>query len=80
MRILDEDTDKALKNIFVLLTQAEASELRDVLNGLILSKLDADHSHINDIEYNREITIALYEDDAPNTYNKRVKKLILKGE
>lgn len=80
MRILDQDTDKATKNILILLTQSEAAELRDDLDRMLSHKIIADHSHINDIEYEREITVAIYEDKAIGDFDERTKKLIVSGE
>jgi hypothetical protein len=80
MRILDKETDKTLKDIILLLTVNEASELRDSLES-ILKEIDyMQHEHINDIGYEHEISIALYNYTEINSFDKRIRKLILNDE
>jgi hypothetical protein len=76
MRILDQIDDKSLKDVLLLLTPDEAKELRDELERLILNKKVNDHGHINDINYSKEITISLYQDNLIGGFNKRIQKLI----
>lgn len=76
MRILDIDTNKSTKNVLLLLTQSEAVELRDDLNRMLSLKKESDHSHISDLEYEHEITVAIYGDDRINNFDERTKTLI----
>ena len=80
MRILNEDSNKSIKNALLLLTVQEASELRDDLERLISQKIFNDHSHINDSDYEHELTIALYNPDNIEEFNERTKKLISHDE
>jgi hypothetical protein len=80
MRILNEDSNKSMKNALLLLTVQEASELRDDLERLISQKIFNDHSHINDSDYEHELTIALYNPDNIEEFNERTKKLISHDE
>lgn len=80
MRILNEDNNKSMKNALLLLTVQEASELRDDLERLISQKIFNDHSHINDSDYEHELTIALYNPDSIEEFNERTKKLISHDE
>ena len=80
MRILNEDSNKSMKNALLLLTVQEASELRDDLERLISQKIFNDHSHINDSDYEHELTIALYNPDNIDEFNERTKKLISHDE
>lgn len=80
MRILNEDSNKSMKNTLLLLTVQEASELRDDLERLISQKIFNDHSHINDSDYEHELTIALYNPDNIEEFNERTKKLISHDE
>jgi hypothetical protein len=80
MRILNEDSNKSMKNALLLLTVQEASELRDDLERLISQKIFNDHSHINDTDYEHELTIALYNPDNIEEFNERTKKLISHDE
>jgi hypothetical protein len=80
MRILNEDSNKSMKNALLLLTVQEASELRDDLERLISQKVFNDHSHINDSDYEHELTIALYNHDNIEEFNERTKTLISHDE
>lgn len=81
MRILDIDNDKAIKNIMILLTTEEASELRDDLDGMLQKGIINDHAHVNDTEYEHEITIAIYDyGKTESFFNERTKKLVLTDE
>lgn len=80
MRILNEDSNKSMKNALLLLTVQEASELRDDLERLISQKIFNDHSHINDSDYEHELTIALYNPDNIEEFNERTKNLISHDE
>jgi len=76
MRILDQDSDKPLNEVILYLTHAEAVELRDSLNSL-LDKLSNDHAHISDENYQRELTVCIYDIKNLFGFNERSKKLIL---
>lgn len=80
MRILDKARDQSVKNITLLLTVSEASELRDKLNGLLFSNLRGDHIHVDDKEYQHEITVALYDSSTMAGFAERIKRLILEDK
>lgn len=80
MRILNEDSNKSMKNALLLLTVQEASELMGDLERLISQKIFNDHSHINDSNYEHELTIALYNPENIEEFNDRTKKLISHDE
>ena len=78
MRILDDGNDNAIKSVLILLNKLEAKELIDALHDLLSCDEQQFHVHINDAEYQREITLALYDDIdiKKNTFDKRVMELI----
>jgi hypothetical protein len=76
MRILNQDTDKSVKNLLILLTREEAMELKDDLEQLISKGQDQDHAHLNDADFQREITVAIYNSEKCWFFNDRVKQLI----
>ena len=80
MRILDNDNDKAINSVMLILTSIEVVELRDDLTRLLKKKVVNDHSHINDLEYEHEITVAIYESGQEHKLNERIQKLILSDE
>jgi hypothetical protein len=80
MRILNQDENKPIKNVLLMLTDEEATELRDDLERLLSKKISNDHSHINNLEYTHELSIALYDANNIEEFDERTKKLILHDE
>lgn len=79
MRILDQDTDKALENVMILLEKDEAEELYEELGRLLKSSKIDDHGHIEDSDCEREITVSIYEKEKLDGFHDRIKKLIIMG-
>ena len=79
MRILNQDTDKSIENLLILLTPEEAVELKGILDQLILRNNNHDHEHLNDSDFQREITIAIYKSDNYDFFDDRIKQLISEG-
>lgn len=75
MRILDEISDKSLENIILYLTLAEASELRDSLDELLNKPLN-NHAHISSENFQKEITVCIYDMDNLKGFNQRSIDLI----
>ena len=78
MRMLDNDSDKVLNDVLILLTRKEAEDLRDTV-AQMLSDVEQSHYHVMDREtYLREFTLGLYDDVdiEKNTYMPRVIDLI----
>ncbi len=61
MRIIDKKNKTTLDTILIMLTPSEASELASKIKSLDPST--GDHLHLNDAEYEREITLAVYTDE-----------------
>ena len=80
MRILNQDDNKAVNNVLILLTMEEAAELKDDLERLLSKKITNDHSLINDLEYEHELSISLYDENNIEGFDDRTKKLILQDE
>ena len=78
MRILDEDSNKSLKNLQILLTRDEVDELIDSLQDILSEGVSQSHSHINDKEYQHEITFAIYDEGnlQNNGFHSRIMELI----
>ncbi len=79
MRILDESSDKSLKNVILYLTFAEASELKDSLEGLLKKPLN-NHAHISNENLQKEITVCIYDVDNLKGFNKRSMNLIINDQ
>lgn len=76
MRILDQDSDKTLKDVILYFTIEEANELKDDLEKLINKHRSNEHAHINDLQYTHEITVAIYDENDLDGFNERSIELI----
>ena len=79
MHILDETTDKSLKNIVLYLTFAEALELKDSLDKII-NKPFNNHFHIPDENFQKELTVCVYNVDDLSGFNERSINLIINNQ
>ena len=77
MRILNEDNGQPVSNVLLMLTPEEAKEPRDDLTHSLRIKHKIFHAHVDDIEYQHEITFAIYSDDNLDTFHERIQRLIL---
>ena len=75
MRILDDESDKKMDNISIFLTKEEAIQLRGYLTQL-LENPKLQHSHLSSADYQKEITICLYDEKRLENFNERSIKLI----
>lgn len=75
MRILDDESDKKLDNVSIFLTKEEAMQLRGYLNQL-LDNPALQHAHLSNVDYQKEITVCLYDEKKLEKFNKRVIRLI----
>lgn len=75
MRILDDESDKKLDNVSIFLTKEEAMQLRGYLNQL-LDNPTLQHSHLSSSDYQKEITVCLYDEKNLRNFNQRSIKLI----
>ncbi|MEW6609827.1 MAG: hypothetical protein AB1414_20685 [bacterium] len=79
MRILDLENDKTLQEIGIYLTPGEVKQMIGYLEDM-LKDPKVHHAHINDDEYQREITISIYCKENMNQFDERSKKIILEEE
>jgi len=75
MRILDEIRDNSVEQATLLLTRAEAEELHDSLQSL-LENAKGQHVHISSNDYQKEITVAIYDPNHLDGFHPRCQKLI----
>jgi hypothetical protein len=79
MRILDEVRDSSVERAVLLLTRREAQELLDSLQSLLDDGL-GQHEHVPSEAYDKEITIAIYEQGQTDSFNERCQRLIRDNE
>ena len=76
MRMLNQDNDHAIKSLLLLLTQAEACELRDDLDDMLKNEKQPVHAHISDVEFAHELTVSIYCPQQMDSFSPRVKRLM----
>lgn len=74
MRIFDEDNNRTLRRVTLLLKADEARELLDGLREL-LERSDG-HVHTSDATFEHEITVALYEEGKTDGFHERIKQVL----
>jgi hypothetical protein len=77
MRILDLENDKVLTSVLIMLTPEEAHELLGSIRSI--KPEIGDHIHVNDQNFLREITIAIYTPNNLKYFNERVREIINNG-
>lgn len=75
MRILDDKSDKALDVVSIFLTTEEAKQLQSYLDQL-LANPKMNHVHLSSNDYQKEITICLYDEKDLEAFHPRAIKLI----
>jgi len=77
MRFLDEDSDKKIDRASLFLTKEEAEQMYSYLGDLLKNPSDQ-HFHLSSEDYQKEITICLYDISDLSYLHERAKKLIEK--
>ncbi|MDR1135195.1 MAG: hypothetical protein LBL49_03305 [Clostridiales Family XIII bacterium] len=80
MRMLDETTNKSINNLTLLLEKAEALQLIGYLEELVTSEIQGEHYHMNNTDYSKEITIALFDSRNLDSFSDRYRILIMNDE
>ena len=79
MRILNDVNDKKIDNISLFLTKDEAFQMIAYLEDL-LNNPGKHHAHLSSDDYQKEITLCVYDQQNINSFHQRAKKLILEDE
>ena len=79
MRILNDDTDEKLDRLTLYLTRSEAEELKGSLEDL-LKHPDHNHSHTPSEDYQKEVTVCIYDIQKLSEFDERSKKIILQDK
>jgi len=81
MKIIDEMTNKSLSNITILLEKSELTQLIGYLEDLSSEVAQNEHYHLNNDDYSKEITIAVYDDKGSlEHFAEKYKKIIVSDE
>lgn len=76
MRILNQDTDSSINEIILYLTAQEAKDLMSALKDVMESSKAANHVHVSSEDFNKEITVCVYDPDQLSDFDKRSQRLI----
>ena len=79
MRILNEDLDCSVNRVTIYLTRAEARELVDSLEELD-KRPKENHSHASSEDFQKEITVCIYDQTDISDFDERSKKIIVNDE
>jgi hypothetical protein len=81
MRIHDNDKDTTLKNVTIFLTYDEMRQLEADLHRMVENRMFGSHEHIDDSNYEHEITIALYKENERNSgFSERANRVLIDDE
>ena len=78
MRILDQTNNKVLTSVLIMLTPEEAHELSSSVRSI--NPEIGDHIHVDDFNFKRGLTIAIYTPTNLKFFNDRVRQIIEEGE
>ncbi len=76
MFIIDEESNKNLDNITLLLTIKELKQLQGYIDQLLEIPPKSDHYHLSTNDYQKEITICLYTPENTDQFNQLIKNII----
>ena len=79
MRILEDQSNRKLNDITILLTKNELLEFIGCAQQL-LEKPSADHHHLSSEDHLKEITFCIYDPANAGNFNPRIQKLIRDDE
>jgi hypothetical protein len=74
MRVLDEERDMACSRLTLFLTRDEATQLRDTLEVLLTGHHQ--HEHVTSDDFQKEITVCLYDPSNLDSLDERARRLI----
>jgi len=80
MYILDDESNKKLSCITIILTRNEIQQMLGYAKQLLESSPPSDHYHLSSEDYQKEITLCVYEPENISDFHPRIQKLIIDDE
>lgn len=80
MYILDDESNKKLAYITIILTKNEVQQLLGYAKQLLEKTPSSEHYHLSSEDYQKEITIFMYDPEKTEYLNPRIQKLIKDDE
>lgn len=76
MYILDEESDKKLTNVTIIFNKSELKELMGYAKQLLEETPSSDHYHLSSEDFQKEITLCIYDSENLKMFTPRIRKLI----
>ena len=80
MYILDDESNKKLNCITIMLTKGEIQQMLGFAKQLLENSPSSDHYHLSSEDYQKEITLSMYEPANISDFHPRIQKLIKDDE
>ncbi len=80
MYILDEEANKKINLITIILNKKEMKQLLGYAKKLLDAPQSSEHYHLSSDDYQKEITICLFDSGNLEQFNPRIQKLIKDDE
>lgn len=80
MYILDDESNKNLSCITIILTKSEIQEMLGYAKQLLENPPPSDHYHLSSEDYQKEITFCIYNPENISNFNPIIQKLIKDDE
>lgn len=80
MYLLDEETDKKINSLIIILNRTEIQQLIGYAEELLKNPSTSEHYHLSSEDYKKEITICAYDLQNIDRFHPRIKKLIIDDE
>jgi len=80
MYIIDDESNKNLDCITIVLTKSEIKQVLGYAKQLLENPSSSDHYHLSNEDYQKEITFCLYDPENISNFNPRIQKLIRNDE
>ena len=80
MYIIDEDANKKIDSVIIILNKNEIQQLLGYAKQLLEEVPSSDHYHLSSDDYKKEITICMYNSESINQLHPEIQKLINENE
>jgi len=74
MRIHDDESDRTLDSVTLFLTRSEAEYLQGLLPDLLAG---THHGHVSSADFEKELTVCVYDPGVLEGFSDRAKRIIL---
>ena len=80
MYIIDDESDKKISCVTLILTKSEIQQMLGYAKQLLENPLSSDHYHLSSEDYQKEITLCIYDPENIKCFNSRIQNLVRNDE